>query len=77
MSKKIPALKPKTVLKALLRAGFYAYHQRGSHIQLRHSSKPNLRVTIPLHTRFDLPPSVVQNILKQADLSREEFLKFL
>lgn len=75
MSKKIPALKPKIVLKALLRAGFYIHHQRGSHVQLRHVSKPSLRVTIPFHARFDLPPSVIQNILKQADISKEEFLK--
>jgi len=77
MSKKIPVLKPKTVLKVLLRAGFYIHHQRGSHVQLRHSSKSNLRITIPFHTRFDLPPSVIESILKQTDISREEFLELL
>lgn len=30
--RKLPSLKPKQVLKALLRAGFYIYHQKGSHI---------------------------------------------
>ena len=77
MDKKIPALKPKTVLKTLLAAGFYVYHQKGSHVQLRHRNKHNLRVTIPLHNRFDLPSSVIQSILKQADLSREGFLELL
>lgn len=77
MSKKLPALKPKVVLKTLLRAGFYVYHQKGSHIQLRHFIKLNLRVTIPFHSRFDLPPSVVQSILNQAELSKEEFFKIL
>lgn len=77
MSEKIPALKPRSVLKALLRANFYIHHQKGSHIQLRHLSKPKLRVTIPFHARFDLPPFVIQNILKQAELSKEEFLKLL
>lgn len=77
MSKKIPALKPRKILKILLRAGFYIHHQKGSHAQLRHHLKKNLRVTIPMHSRFDLPPLVVQNILKQADLGREEFLDFL
>ncbi len=74
---KLPALKPKQVLKVLLRAGFYIHHQRGSHVQLRHPLKTHLRVTIPYHTKFDLPPSVIHSILKQAEISREEFLKLL
>ncbi len=75
--KRMPTLKPRVVLKALLRAGFYIQHQRGSHIQLRHYTKLKLRVTIPFHARFDLPPSVIQNIFKQAELSKDEFIKLL
>ena len=74
---KLPALKPKKVLKTLLGAGFYIYHQKGSHIQLRHNQKSHLRVTIPFHSRFDLPPSVIRNILKQSEVSKDEFLKLL
>ena len=71
---KMPALKPKKVLHALLRVGFYVYHQKGSHAQLRHPVKPHLRVTIPVHNRFDLPPQVVASIVRQAEMTREEFL---
>lgn len=74
---KLPACKPATVLRALLRAGFRIHHQTGSHVQLRHPSRSNLRVTIPSHTRFDLPPHIIASILKQASLSREEFLNLL
>ena len=74
---KLPALKPKKVLKALLRAGFYVHHQTGSHVQLRHSQKSHLRVTIPYHSKFDLPSSVINSILKQTEISKEEFLKLL
>jgi predicted RNA binding protein YcfA (HicA-like mRNA interferase family) len=70
---KPPALSPKKILKALLRAGFYIHHQSGSHIQLRHTQKSHLRITIPYHSHFDLPSSVVNNILKQAEISKEEF----
>ena len=77
MSKKIPALKPKTVLNILLRIDFYIHHQRGSHIQLHHRTKTNLRVTIPLHTNFDLPAQLILSILRQADLTRKEFLNLL
>ncbi len=74
---KLPALKPKQVLKALLRAGFYVHHQKGSHVQLHHSARPELRVTIPYHTGCDLPPQILASILQQATISREEFLAML
>jgi len=65
------------MVKALLRADFYVHHQKGSHIHLRHKTNSYLRVTIPYHSRFDLPPSVVKSIIKQADLSLEDFLNLL
>ena len=77
MPPRLPALKPKQVVAALLRAGFYVHHQRGSHARLLHPGRPELRVTIPIHNK-DLPPSFLKHrILKQAGLSDEEFLKFL
>ena len=74
---KLPALTPKEVLKALLRANFYIYHQKGSHAQLRHPIKIHLRVTIPIHTNYDLAPRVIASILKQTQLSRDEFIGLL
>jgi len=77
MSLRLPVLKPKEVLRALLRAGFEIHHQAGSHVQLRHPAKPHLRVTIPRHDRFDLPAPVLKSVLKQAEMTVEEFLRFL
>ena len=77
MAKKLPALKAKELLQVLLRAGFYIHHQKGSHIHLRHPQKKHLRVTIPYHRHFDIPVSIINSILKQAEISREEFLKLL
>ena len=77
MKKQLPILKPKRALRALLKADFYIHHQTGSHIQLRHSSKAHLRVTVPRHDRFDLPRHVLKSILKQAELSVEEFLELI
>lgn len=74
---KIPPIKAKQIVNILLKTGFYKHHQVGSHIQLRHKEKTHLRVTIPRHDRFDLPPFVINSILKQAELKREEFLRFL
>ncbi len=74
---KFPALSAREVLRALQKAGFYIHHQTGSHIQLRHHIKAHLRVTIPFHKRFDLPAFVVGSIVKQIELTREEFLALL
>ena len=74
---KLPVLKPKQVVAALVRAGFYVHHQRGSHARLLHRTRPELRVTVPIHNK-DLPPSFLRHrILKQAALSEEEFLRLL
>lgn len=72
MPDKLPALKAKEVVRALLRAGFYIHHQTGSHARLLHRTKPDLRVTVPVHSK-DIPPSLLKRILKQAALTEEEF----
>jgi|GEM_PF-38018 len=70
----LPTLKPREVLHVLLRTGFYIHHQRGSHARLFHKERPELRVTIPIHSR-DLPEKTLRRILRQADLTEKEFLK--
>ncbi|UZE92973.1 MAG: type II toxin-antitoxin system HicA family toxin [Candidatus Nealsonbacteria bacterium] len=72
----LPALKPKQVLRALRRAGFHIHHQTGSHVRLFHKTKSHLRVTIPIHSR-DIPRTTLFRIVKQAELSKKEFLKYL
>ncbi len=70
---KLPSLKPRKVLRALESAGFYVVRQTGSHIQLK---KGNRLVTVPNHPR-DLTRGTLRSIIRQAGLSREEFLKLL
>lgn len=76
MSPALPVIKARDCLKALQRAGFYVDHQTGSHARLFHSTRPELRVTIPIHNK-DLPQGTLKSILRQADLSVEEFLDLL
>jgi predicted RNA binding protein YcfA (HicA-like mRNA interferase family) len=75
MSPRLPVLKPREVLRALLRARFEIHHQAGSHAQVRYPQKPHLRVTVP--RRFGLPLPVLKSILRQAELKVEEFLDLL
>jgi len=73
---KLPRIPSLIVIKALLKAGFYEYHQSGSHIQLRHRVKLELRVTVPFH-RKELTPKTMKTIIKQASLTIAEFINLL
>lgn len=73
---KLPKVKPQKVLSALLRAGFYAHHQTGSHINLRHRSKVYLHVIVPSHNR-ELASKTLKTIIVQSELSIEELRKLL
>ena len=42
---RLPALKPKRILQAFKRAGFFIHHVRGSHYYLKHPDKPGLLIT--------------------------------
>jgi len=70
---KIPIAKPKEVIRALERAGFYFARQKGSH---RLFKKGTLRVTVPYHTK-DLIPSTMRRIIEQSGMTMEEFTKLL
>lgn len=76
MSQHLPALKPKDVLRALKRAGFFIHHTSGSHHVLKHPDKPALRVTLPFHNR-DLKRKTLISIIEQSGSSVEAFLGLL
>ena len=72
----LPVVPPRTVLRALERAGFFVHHSTGSHFILKHPDRPTLRVTLPMH-RKDLKVRTLSTILKQAGLTTAEFLELL
>lgn len=73
---KLPRIPSSLVIRALKRAHFYEFHQSGSHVQLRHPGKQDLRVTIPFHKK-DLTPKTLKSVIQQAGLTVEEFIKLL
>lgn len=76
MRRQLPSLGGRAVIAALGRGGFYLHHVKGSHHVLRHSSKPGVRVVVPIH-RKDLPSGTLRGIIKQAGLTVDEFLDLL
>ncbi len=75
MKHELPALRPKEVIAALERAGFSLKRQTGSHAILY---KPDIHrpISVPTHSR-DLPIGTLRAIIRQANLTIEEFLKLL
>ena len=70
---KLPAIKPKQVIKVLEKAGFEFVRQKGSH---RIYIKNNLAVTIPTHNK-DLKKGTLKSIIQQAELTVGEFVESL
>ena len=59
-------------LKALERLGFSVSRQIGSHVRM---AQGNRRVTVPMHR--SLAVGTLQSILRQADVSLEDFVNAL
>ena len=76
MSKKLPVVSGKDLIKALNKVGYKAIRQKGSHVRLKaiHDSgrKP---LTVPLHN--PIKPGLLKRIIKDANLSVEEFIALL
>ena len=70
-----PALTPNDVVRVLEKLGFRRIRQRGSHLRLRHPD--NRVVTVPIHAGQDLGRGILSKILRDADLTQQEFLTVL
>ena len=70
---KLPSLTGDQVVKALSKAGFQVLRQRGSHIYLKHSD--NRATVVPIHKGESIGPGLLRKIIRDIELSKEEFLK--
>jgi predicted RNA binding protein YcfA (HicA-like mRNA interferase family) len=61
---------PREVIAKLKRAGFEEVRQTGSHLFLRH---PDGRLTFVAIHRGDIPPGTMHKVLKQANLTEDQF----
>lgn len=69
-----PQVRPKDLVKALLKVGFTKDHQTGSHIYLKHSDGRLTSVSIHPGT---IPLGTMRAILKQTKIKSEELKKLL
>ncbi|MBI2856032.1 MAG: type II toxin-antitoxin system HicA family toxin [Chloroflexi bacterium] len=75
MAGRLPAVRPRQIVRALEKAGFVIEHQTGSHVIMRHPSSRR-KVAVPRHNR-DVRRGLMFAIIQQAGLSAEEFSELL
>jgi len=71
---KLPVLSGKKCIKALEKVGFYFKRQEGSHVTIRRD-EPFCQLVVPLHEELDR--GTLRAIIRQAELSVNEFIKLL
>lgn len=71
----LPRITAQEVIKVIEKLGFFLSRQSGSHKIYKNNE--GKRITIPFHKGKILHPKVLKNILKDANLTLEEFRKFL
>jgi len=71
---KLPVIKPRDLIAILKKKGFVQTRSVGSHFRFRHPD--GSQTTVAFH-REPIPKGTLKSILRQADLTVEQFIKLL
>ena len=71
----LPRLTGREVIAALGKASFEVVRVKGSHHRLRHAD--GRVTTVPVHAGETIGPGLMASILRDVELTREEFLSLL
>lgn len=72
---KLPAVKPREIIRFLERNGFVLDHSSGSHFVYYHPASKR-RAGVPQHNR-EVPKGILVSLLREAGFSREDLIDFL
>lgn len=72
---KLPAITGESVIVALGKIGFLVVRQKGSHVRMSHED--GRVVTIPVHAGKIIGKGLLLKILRDAELTKEEFMVLL
>ena len=76
MSRHLPAVSGRELVRALQRAGFVLLRQKGSHVSMeKRSADGYWRKVVPLHR--EIRPGTLSDILNQSGLTKEELADLL
>ncbi|OGD90162.1 hypothetical protein A2W45_00515 [Candidatus Curtissbacteria bacterium RIFCSPHIGHO2_12_41_11] len=70
---KLSHVRGKDLIGILEKLGFEKIHQKGSHVRMRHSD--GRRTSIPLHSGEKVGIGLLRKILRDINLSPDEFRK--
>jgi predicted RNA binding protein YcfA (HicA-like mRNA interferase family) len=73
---KLPSLAARKIIRALKRAGFVEDRQKGSHLVLIHKGT-KARTVVPVHPGRTIKEPLLRAIVRDANLSVDEFIKLL
>lgn len=76
MSKELPALRARELVRILERAGFVKWRQKGSHLTM-YRAADHRALTVPVHFRKTVPKGTMHAILKQAGLTTDDFAQLM
>ena len=72
---RLPSLNSWEVIRVLGKVGFEQVRQKGSHVFMRH---PDGRTTlIPVRQGRDIDRSLLRKIIRDVDMTRDEFMDLL
>ena len=74
LSKKLPHVSWREVIKVLNKQGFQVVHQRGSHIYLRDQDGKH-KVTVPRQDPIKI--GTLLSVIEQAGLTKDEFIRLV
>ena len=74
MSQKMPMITATTMIRFLEDHGFEQTRQKGSHKFFRHTD--GRTTTVPEHSGEDLGRGITHKILKDAEMTTEDFLRW-
>ncbi len=72
---KLPLLSALELIKVLKKLNFQEIRQRGSHKYFKHSDGRS--TVVPVHSGNDIGRGLLLKILKEIEISREEFLSLV
>ena len=72
---RLPRLTGKEIIAALKNAGFEVVRIKGSHHRLRHAD--GRVTTVPVHVGETIGPGLMSSILRDVEITREEFFLLL
>jgi predicted RNA binding protein YcfA (HicA-like mRNA interferase family) len=75
MTNKLPRVSASEAIRALEKAGYFLVRQSGSHRIYKNAE--GRRATVPYHSGKELHPKILKSILRDADLTTEEFIELM